>query len=257
MGRGEELIDEGLEGPLLSISLSLCLSFLARRRDGERERRRAGSEECLDLLRRRRQAYKIEIDAADQRPLVGRRGRGEALGLQLIQNEGVNRIADCGLQIADCRHFGARDRLPAPVLGFALGEVEGAGCRARSRGLFLGPGRAKLDPLCQNGDLFSRQLRLGRHLVQVAIIDRIDEEAVFGLARNDSRAGVATLFERGEAIDPQPSFGLVGLAAMALVAAGHEDRSDRFFEEFEACLVGPGRGSLKGDRQCSQERNKA
>src|SRR4029453_6476733 len=123
--------------------------------------------------------------------------------------------------MSDLGDLRTRYRLPAPVFGFAFCEVEFTLWRgARADGDLGRPGGAHFDPFRQGGHLFSRQASLRRHLIQLAVIDRIDEQALLRFSRHDGGASLAPLYCCREGIEPQAPFGLVDLAAVALEAVG-------------------------------------
>ncbi len=128
--------------------------------------RRLVFDESLHLGWLRRQARQVERDAADQRAASGLRGGREAVALQALLNEGVDRVADRGS--GDRRHGRSLHRHVRPVA------------------LVL---RAFGDPLPDG--LF---LRLGQRLVAVGRRhelggrggeDALNDGALIGIAGND------------------------------------------------------------------------
>jgi hypothetical protein len=68
------------------------------------------------------EASEVEGDAAKERRAVGFGARGDVLGFELGLDEGVHRIADCGLRIPDFRQPLARDWLESPVIAVGFGD---------------------------------------------------------------------------------------------------------------------------------------
>jgi len=105
-------------------------------------------DECLDLLRRRRQPGQVEGDAADQGLRSGLRGEPEALPPEPIQQEGVDRRPDLPAG-PDRGRLRMPHRLEGPERAFLFGDDP-----ARDLG-GLGPeGRGPLgDPPLEDGHL--------------------------------------------------------------------------------------------------------
>ena len=227
VGRREQAIDDLLEGV-----------------------RGAVGEEGVDLRDRRRQADQVERQAPEERPLVGVRGGLEALRLQAVEQEAIDGVPRPSRAL-DRRGFRRPDGLEAPVLRAFL-EVECLGGRGLGlRGFAAGPGGAHLDPSGECGDLGGFELRLRRHLDEVAVVHRVDDEALARLARHDGRP-IAPAFEHARArVEPQVALGL--LRAVALLAAPDEEGADFLLEELgPGGVVGEGRG--RGERQEGQQR---
>ena len=117
-GRGQEPIDEALEGVRGRVGL-----------------------ESGHLFGGRREADKIERRPTDERPPIGFRGRGEAALLEASGNEGVDRRTADGIP----GNVGADDRLPGPVVEPRIAP--------RPRG----PLRPGIDPRPHQLDLLRRE----------------------------------------------------------------------------------------------------
>ena len=143
-----------------------------------------------DLARCWRQAGQIEAEPANQRVTVGWRRRGEVMFFQLCQKETVDGIGGPFL-IADRRGLCGLDGLPSPVRALAGFEVESPRLGAWNRLLFR-PGRARLDPLAERGDLFLRKTPRRRHQQRLAA-QEFHQAAVFGLAWLDGGPRIAAL----------------------------------------------------------------
>ena len=63
------------------------------------------------------------------------------------------------------------------------------------------PGSAHGDPSRQYRDLFRRHLA-GRGHLEAIVVDRLDEQALAGLARDKSRTRFAALQDRFERVEP-------------------------------------------------------
>jgi hypothetical protein len=150
--------------------------------------------EGLDLLRSRREPREVEKRTPEQHALLSRRRGLQALLFQLREDEAVERVLRPG-RVLHRRRLVRLDRLPRPVLGFALAKVERFGADGLPPARFaLGPRRAPLHPLRQVGDLAIRQLALRGHLeVYVVVVDRLDQPALLRPAGHDGRPVVAAL----------------------------------------------------------------
>src|SRR5579883_2795839 len=78
-------------------------------------------------------------------------------------------------------------------------------------------------------DLALGQFPLRRHPQLAVLLDRLDDQALAGLARDGRRPAVAPLEERCAAREAQAALRPVG--AVALLALLGEDRPDRLLEE--------------------------
>ena len=163
----------------------------------------------VEHFRRRRESGEVEGHPAGKRAAVGLGRRGQAVGFELGEHEGIERLAHPVL-LADFRQRVADDRLERPV---AL--VHGA----------------VLDPLADHRDLFLRQqlvrLRWRHDLILVVRKHALEGGAGIGVAGHDG--GVAVLVRRsGRVADIEPQFRLAGLAVgtMAGEAVLGKDRAD-------------------------------
>ena len=120
-----------------------------------------------------------------------------------------------------------------------------------------------LDPLGQGGDLFGRQLRLRRHLVEFAVIDGIDEQTLFGPARRDRRSGQTARQRALTRIEPQTP--LLFCRPVTSLAPLDQNRPDTLLEEldgggidlgvptFGSWLSGPARGGCAPGHEDNQD----
>src|SRR5204862_8053944 len=102
-------------------------------------------------------------------------------------------------------------------------------------------GRAHLHPRDDVRDLIVRKLLLHGHPELVGLADGPNEDALLGLPGNDGGTGVAALEESLAAVEEKAALHLVGLSAVALIAALNKNRPDLLLEEFD--LVAGQRGS--------------
>ena len=150
--------------------------------------------EDIHLLRRRRQAGEVEVQPAGQGEFVGGFRRSEVFRLQFGQDERVNRVGDPG-GVLDRRKRRPDDRLVCPVI-LALRRHH-AGLRFDMAGaLGVLHRQVGADPLGQCFQRGGRQFAGGRHLQVVAMVDRLDQDAVLDLLGVDRRAQVAPLEDR-------------------------------------------------------------
>ena len=134
------------------------------------------------------------------------------------------------------RRLGCGQWLKTPMPSPRL-QVEGGGRPGTlaGGGRLVSPRRAAADPFDERGDLVGRQLRLGGHLIGLAVANRVDQQALVRLARHDGRRRVAPLEHCGPRVEPQVAL-LFGLA-VALVAAGGQQRPHLLFEELHVGRV--------------------
>ena len=98
------------------------------------------------------------------------------------------------------------------------------------------PGSPRCTHSVKVGDLFRGQLRFGRHLVGLAVVDGVDQQAILGVAGNDGRAGRAAGQDGRPRVEPQAALLLVG--AVTSLAPRREDRPDFLLEELDVRRVG-------------------
>ena len=157
--------------------------------------RRSVRNERLDFRRRGRQASEVKVQSADHR-LARRRSTGGKLGL--LQT-GEDKLVDRGPGPAgvciECRRLDvSRHRLPSPVLGLTLGDVEFTFVRNFGGLPITGVRCAHLDPFGQFCDSVIRQFVLGRHLqVFILVGNHLKQQTRLGIAGDDRRAGFAAL----------------------------------------------------------------
>ena len=222
--------------------------------------------ERRDLRRAGGETGQVERQTADQGPTIGLGGGGQSPGLERRQDEPVDRRPRPAL-VLDLGGRVPAQRLEAPVPR-ALAKVEGIALpgrlrwplpllvrRARNR-----PGGPHLDPTRQRGDLAVRQLRFRRHLVEVAVVDRVDQQALRGDSWHDRRSALAAGHDRGPRIEPEVALGL--LRPVARLTTLDQDRPDLVLEEREGRRVGRrlrgggrgrGNGPLQGDQARQRE----
>ena len=128
-----------------------------------------------------------------------------------------------------------------------LGDVEGslicAGIRC-----------AEADPLLKVVDGGIGELAGGRHLeAAVGVGDDLNEEALVGLAFDESGPGIAALAEGGAGIETEAAEGSFEFGAMAGVAFGGEDGADFRFEEIVVRLGGEERHGGEGNERRESE----
>ena len=116
-----------------------------------------------------------------------------------------------------------------------------------------GQGRPISTQRVRRRDLAVGELALGRHLGLVDVADRLDEQALLGLAGDGRRATVAALLQPFERIKPQTALGF-GLGAVALEAPLDQDGADLGLEELGRGVIvftraGRRRNEPKHERQ--------
>lgn len=72
--------------------------------------------------------------------------------------------------------------------------------------------RSQRDPAREHRDFLERKLAGGRHL-EPLVVNRLDEQALAGLAGHDHRPSLATLENRLQRIEPQTAFLLLASVA--------------------------------------------
>ena len=203
--------------------------------------------ERIDLFHRRRQSDEIEVDATQQHQFVRLRRGLQRLRFELREEKPIDRSdRPCGVLH---RWRGVvLDRLPAPMLIASHGQIERLDL-ANRRDL-LRPRCSHLDPLRQRRNLFRGELRLRRHLVHVAVVDRTDQQTFSRFARNNRRSRVPPLKQLGPRIHPQPSLRSLVTAAMTFETPRRQDRPDFLLKELDRGFV---KGGFSGDARSSQQ----
>ena len=196
--------------------------------------------ENIDLFRRGRKPDQIVVKPAHQ--IHGSRVGGglESRGFDFCQNEMVD------IRLRPDRVLHRRWRrlvqgLIAPKLAAFLEAHPlllfhySAAARPRI-------GRAHLDPLLENGPFIIRQRLLRRHLqVPVSVADRLHQQALFRIAGDNGRTGVAALLPAFPAVQPQTALDLF-LRAMAIEFASlHREAGRTFFQKIRARLTVEGK----------------
>ncbi len=108
--------------------------------------------------------------------------------------------------------------------------------------------RSALHPLHQHVDLRVSQLALGGHFhVGVGVADRLDQQALVGIAGLDRGAAIAAFRPSLARVEEQVAFDLFAFFGVAFVTPFHEEWPDAFFEEVQ---VGSGgwSGGARGGR---------
>ncbi len=114
----------------------------------------------------------------------------------------------------------------------------------------FGPVRPVANPSLKIGDDGVRQLFVGRHLqVVVAIAKCADQQALFGIVRDDGRARIPSFDERRPTVESEIVAGF--LAAVAFPASGRQHRANARFKERLAVF----RAALAGQCRCAQHRS--
>jgi hypothetical protein len=149
----------------------------------------------FDLRRRRRQADQVIEKPARERQTVGRRGRRQFIRFELGQDERIDWIADPCL-VLDEWGFRPLDGAIRPILAVPVRYFQ-ANRRGHGRDDTVGPGRSRFDPARQDVDFFLRELRAGRHLQVVLMIDRLEQSAVAQAVERNDRSGNAAFENAG------------------------------------------------------------
>jgi len=117
--------------------------------------------------------------------------------------------------------------MPAPVFGLAGGDVEAADGRLLA---VVGPGEAPPHPLLEGGDRGGRQFALRRHLQIAVVADRMDEQALVGLAGHGDGLGRVKI---GPRVEGQAPLGVARLGGVAFRAVRHQQRPHLGLEKLE------------------------
>jgi hypothetical protein len=204
--------------------------------------------ERLELRRRGRQAVEVEAEPAQQRAAVGFRTGDQALGLQFRVDEAVDLVARERIRGGRDDVLHGLERPPGAVgVGDLLLRLSGL------RG-FGGPGRAGHDPLAEDLDFRGGHLLLGGHLqVGVGPADGAQQGGFFGVAGDEGGSEFAALQEGLAGVDAEAALGLGRLGAVALIAAGGEQRGDFILEVADRVGVALGGGRDGEEQQCGQD----
>ena len=182
-------------------------------------------------------------------------GGGLAGSELLLLQFGEDKPVDGGLHPGRLGHLGNRhvdQRLKRPEL-LSFGEVDFPFLSGR-RGPVARVGSTQLNPPAEIGNHRFGQLSRGGHL-EAVVTQRLQQQALFGFARNNAGTGLAPFGDRGPRVEREfasqlPLFGSIG--RVARVAVLHQDRANFLFEEFE--VLGFGRRENRGERpQCKTE----
>ena len=149
-------------------------------------------------------------------------------------------------------------RPEGPVSG---GELRSArdwsvATRGMCRAIAAGPGSTQRDPAGEDGDFLRVELAVGGHL-EPLVVDRLDDQALLGLAGHDRRSRLAPFEDRLQRVEPQAPFLL--LVAVARVAVLGQQRPDVLLEELLAGGLGGrvGLAAMSGEPVPSRSRWRA
>ena len=214
---------------------------------------RVVGQECVDFLGGRRQPGQVEGRAADQGRLVGLRGGRQAVVEKRLENESVDRVSRpvgpvVGPRIDRLGNGRSANGLERPEGAVSGGELRSPvdwprRLRGMGRAIAAGPGCTQGDPAGEDGDFLRAELAGGGHL-EPLVVDRLDEQALVGLAGHDRRSRLAPLENRLQRVEPQAPFLL--LVAVARVAVLGQERPDVLLEELLAGGLGRGVGLASG-----------
>ena len=184
-----------------------------------------------------------EREATDDHFASGLRIEVEAGFFQLGKDEPIEGLVDFGdVGCGDGGRSRGDDRLEGPVLPRVVGVGLG----------FLRPGQTLTHPLRERRDRLGRKLLVfawhGIDVRRFDVIDRLDQAAGFGFARDHHRTDLASLEDELTRIQAQS--GLLFLFAVALVTMVSQDRADFLFEELQL----RGRGGLGGGRRDGEQK---
>ena len=200
-----------------------CQQLIDQRLNG----RLAGGRPRLFKLRnrpgRRWQPNQVKVRPPNQSPSPRRPGGLEAVGLQFREDEIIQPVG----RPVRLFHFRRRqflDRLPRPMLGLALGEIELLR-RRTARHRFLWPRQAAFHPLGEGGNRLRRQLPARRHLeIHVVVFNGLHQPAGLRFSRHRSRAAIAALEHTRAIIQPQAALQLFRLRTVALETMFRQNR---------------------------------
>ncbi len=188
-------------------------------------------EEVADLIGRRREAGQVEGQTANQGGAIGLRRGGEVVGLQLFQDERIDRISR---PYRRPRRFRTSDRLQRPPIR--------PGPFRRQRIAVVG--RSRRDPGPQGVDLLGREFHpLRRHLSRD---DLFDQRALIRLTGSDSLSVFSA--DEGRFSPRQVQAALLRRAVVAVHARIGEDRADLSAEEVAAVVGASGGREGQEDR---------
>ena len=216
--------------------------------------------EPFDLLGRGGKARQRERDAADQGAAVGGPGRFQPIAFQIGEDEAVHAMIGPA-RAARLRQRRLPDRLKAPPLFPVVADRLPGGQRAQllGRGRRVPRvGRAQADPAGEVGDDRVRELRvsLGHPGTSLPVPDRLDEEALLGLAGDEGRAGIAPRAQARPVVERQSPLGLVP-TVVALVTALDKHGANPRLEELGPGLAGQGGGRRDGQEEDRERRGLA
>ena len=191
--------------------------------------------EGIHFFRRRRQADQVELQPPEERPSVDERSGRQPFFVELREDE----VIDGRPGPARRFHLGG-GRIPRRSKSPMRSDLRDVRLRGFRGGVVLSRiGSSAFHPGDEVPNDGLRQFPRGRHLeFLVAVPDRLDEAAGFGVARHEGRTRVTALEEAGTGIEVQPPFELFRLRAVALEAVLDQDGSDLVLEEFDALAGG-------------------
>ena len=170
----------------------------------------------------------------------------DPFGFQLCQHEVVEFLHRPGSVL----HRGGRlllERLKGPVVASFL-DIDLA--LDQPRGIFVTRvGGTHLHPLLERGNFRIGKLSLGRHF-HFLVADRLDQQALVRIARDDRRTVVAAHLPALLAVQHQPALNRFGVFRMALVAMLHQQRADFRLEELQMLA-----GQLLSGENCGRKQS--
>ena len=206
-------------------------------------------EEGTDLLDGGRESDEVKAESAHQGPAIGVGNRFQSL----VFHGGEDEAVDFSEGPAGVLHgwgilpgWGNERPELASFLVIDFSGLEGFAF------FDAGVGSTKGHPLSQGRDLLFGEFLLLRHLeIIIGMPDCGDEEALFGIARNDDGAAVTTADDALPVVEPEASLDLFP-GRVALVAAVDQDGAHTLLEEANVGGVElPGR--FRGDRHRTDE----
>ena len=190
---------------------------------------------------------------ADELPPGCLRHRRQAGSLQARKHEAVDVVAAPANGL-DRRGRHRLRRLPAPVIGFAGGDVEAP--RPRRHHAFDGPREPPANPLLERGDCLGRQPAIRWHLELAVVANDLDKQTHLRLPRR-CQPLVAEGFSTG--VEGEIALRLTGGTGMTGRAMLEEQRPDPRFEKLG--ILGrrcPGQlgGPRRGNDRCGHHQDR-
>ena len=210
-------------------------------------------DDAIDLGRIGRKPGEQLGGPANELPPGCLRYRRQAGRLQARKHEAVDVVAAPANGLDRRRRHRLR-RLPAPVIGFAGGDVE-APCRCGHRS-FDGPREPPANPLLERGDRLGRQPAIGGHLELAVVADDLDEQTHLRLPRRSQPLVAEGL---GPGVEGEIPLRLTGGTGMTGRAMLEEQRPDPRLEKLGIlgrwCLGQLG-GPRRGNDRCGHHQDR-